>query len=113
MKNVALAYRIVAWVVGINLILVVIGFVGQKTTDELSWFNRNDGLISAIDIAHGYLFMVLIVLVAVLTRRYRWTPTFAITTIVLATIPLVSFWAERRASHAIDASEAAPGASRD
>lgn len=112
MKNVALAYRILAWVVGINLILVMIGFVGQKTTDELSWFNRNDGLVTAIDVAHGWMFMVLLVLIVVLARNHRWTPAFTLTTMILATIPVVSFWAERRASHAIETSEADPAARR-
>ena len=59
MSRTATAYRVVAWVVGINLILVMIGFVGQLSTDDSSWFNRNDGLISAIDIAHGWMFMLL------------------------------------------------------
>jgi len=102
-KNLATAYRILAWVVGINLILVMIGFVGQQTTDELSWFNRNDGLISAIDIAHGWMFMALVVMIVVLARRHRWEPWFTITTALFATIPVFSFWAERRASRALSA----------
>ena len=105
MKNVALAYRILAWIVGINLILVMIGFIGQKSTDEFSWFNRHDGLISAIDIAHGWMFMVLVILIVILARGHRWTPWFTISTMLFATIPFVSFWAERRASHAIAAAD--------
>lgn len=101
MSRTATAYRVVAWVVGINLILVMVGFVGQLSTDDSSWFNRNDGLISAIDIAHGWMFMLLIVLIVVLGRRHRWTTPFMATTALLATIPLVSFWAERRASRAL------------
>jgi len=106
-KNVALAYRILAWIVGVNLILVMTGFIGQRTTDDLSWWNRHDGLISGIDVAHGWMFMVLLVLIVVLARKHRWEPWFTITTALLATIPFVSFWAERRASHAIAASPAA------
>lgn len=105
MKNVALIYRVLAWVVGINLILVVTGFVGQKTTEPDSWFNRNDGLITAVDLAHGWMFMVLVVLIVVLARHHRWEPWFLISTALLATIPIVSFWAERRASHAIERAE--------
>lgn len=101
MSGVATAYRVVAWVVGVNLILVVLGFVGQISTDDSSWFNRHDGLITAVDMIHGYLFMLLIVLVALLARRHRWTPGFTISTMLLATVPVVSFWAERRASGAL------------
>jgi integral membrane protein len=104
----ATAYRVVAWVVGVNLILVMIGFIGQLSTDDLSWFNRNDGLISAIDVAHGWMFMVLIVLIVVLGRRHRWTTPFLVTTALFATIPFVSFWAERRASRALRAEDGLP-----
>ena len=98
-----MAYRVLAWVVGINLILVMTGFIGQLSTDDTSWFNTHDGLISAIDVAHGWLFMVLIVLVVALGRKYRWTIPFTATTAILATIPFVSFWAEHRATKAVRA----------
>lgn len=101
MSPIATAYRVIAWIVGINLILVMVGFIGQLSTDDLSWFNRNDGLISAIDVAHGWMFMVLIVLIVVLGRRHRWSTWFLATTALFATIPFVSFWAEHRASAAL------------
>ena len=106
--NIATGYRILAWVVGVNLIAVMAGFIGQRTTDELSWWNRNDSLISAIDIAHGWMFMVLLVLIAILARRHRWAPGFTITTALFATVPFVSFWAERRASRAISDPRTSP-----
>ena len=96
-----MAYRVVARVVGINLIVVVGAWIAQLSTDDGSWWNRNDATIVAIDMMHGYRFMVLLVLIAVIARRHRWTPSFVIITMVLATVPFVSFWAERRASAAI------------
>ena len=50
---------------------------------------------------HGYLFMGLLVLIAMLARPHRWSPSFTITQQLFATVPLVSFWAERRATHAV------------
>ncbi len=104
-SKVATAYRILAWVVGINLIFVVGAWIGQLSTDDGSWFNQNSGTIGIIDMIHGYLFMGLLVLIAVLARRHRWAPSFTITTMLFATIPFVSFWAERRATHELRAAE--------
>lgn len=94
------AYQLVATVVGVNLIFVVTAAIAQRVTDPLSWWNRNDQLILVVDQVHGFLFMALLVLIAVLARRLSWSPVFTVTTMLLATIPLVSFWAERRASAA-------------
>ena len=94
-------YQVVATIVGLNLLFVVTAAVAQRTTGDQSWWNRNDGLITAIDQVHGLLFMGLLVLIAVLAQRNRWKPAFTITTMLLATIPLVSFWAERRTTRAV------------
>lgn len=91
-------YQVLATVVGVNLIFVMTAFVAQKTTDPVSWWNRHDDLIRVVDQVHGLLFMALLVVILVLGRRHRWTPWFTISTMLLATIPFVSFWAERRAS---------------
>ena len=95
------AYQVVATLVGLNLIFVITAAVAQRATDDFSWWNRNDGLIFAIDQVHGLLFMLLLVLIAMLHAKERWKPWFTISTMLLATIPLVSFWAERRATHAV------------
>jgi uncharacterized membrane protein len=50
--------------------------------------------------------MLLLVLIAMLHARERWQPWFTISTMLLATIPLVTFWAERRTTHAVLAKHA-------
>ena len=97
------AYQVVATLVGLNLIFVITAAVAQRVTDDFSWWNRNDGLIFTIDQVHGLLFMLLLVLIAMLHTRERWKPWFTISTMLLATIPLVTFWAERRTTHAVRA----------
>lgn len=105
-SKVAVAYRILAYVVGVNLIFVIGAWLAQLSTDDQSWWNRHAGAIGIVDMVHGYLFMALLVLIAVLARRYRWSPGFVIATMLLATVPFVSFWAERRATHAVRTAEA-------
>ena len=97
----AFAYRVVAYVVGINLIFVIGAWIAQLSTDDASWWNRHSDGIGIVDMIHGYLFMVLLVLIAVLARRHRWKPAFTITTMLFATIPFVSFWAEHRATRKV------------
>ena len=98
MSKVAKAYRVVAYVVGFNLIFVIGAWIAQLSTGDSSWWNRNSGPIGIVDMIHGYLFMALLVLIAVLARRHRWKPAFTVTTMLFATIPFVSFWAEHRAT---------------
>lgn len=106
MSRLAVAYRVLAWVVGLNLLVVFAGFFGKILTDEGSWWNRNQDTFLVIDQVHGFLFMVLLVIIAVLASRHRWTPAFTITTMLLATVPFVSFWAERRATRVLRAEHA-------
>ena len=113
MSRTAVAYRVLAWVVGLNLLVVFAGFFGKIFTDEGSWWNRPDvqDTFGVIDQVHGFLFMALLVLIAILGRRLRWTPAFLITTMLFATIPFVSFWAERRATPALRRDEGLGAAS--
>jgi len=92
---------VVATIVGLNLLFVITAAVAQRVTDDFSWWNRNEGLIFTIDQVHGVLFMMLLVLIALLHSREHWKPGFTISTMLLATIPLVSFWAERRTTHRV------------
>ena len=100
------AYQVVATLVGLNLIFVITAAVAQRVTDDFSWWNRNESLIFTIDQVHGLLFMLLLVLISMLHARERWNPWFTISTMLLATIPLVTFWAERRTTHAVLAKHA-------
>ncbi len=104
------AYQVVATVVGLNLIFVITAAVAQRATDPTSWWNLNEGLIFTIDQVHGVLFMGLLVLIAIIASRFRWQPRMTITTMLLATIPVVSFWAERRTTRAVQSGSSAPPA---
>ncbi len=90
-----------ATIVGLNLLVVMAGFIGKIATDEFSWWNRHQDIFMVIDQLHGFLFMVLIVLVARLGLRQKWSWGFMLSAILLACVPLVSFWAERRTSHRV------------
>lgn len=89
-------YQVLATILGLNLLFVFGAAIAQRTTDPVSWWNRNSDLIMIIDQVHGVLFMVLLVIIATLATRNRWQPGQTILTMLLSTIPFVSFYAERR-----------------
>lgn len=104
------AYQVMATIVGLNLLVVMAGFLGKILTEEGSWWHRHQDTFLVIDQVHGFLFMVLLVLIAILASRHRWAPTFTITTILLACVPFVSFWAERRTTRVVQGRTSAASA---
>lgn len=104
-------YRIMAWIVGSLLIaLVLIGvplkyLTAPGTTPQLV----GEDITMYLGIAHGWLYMVFLVMAAILARAQRWSAMFTVTTLLAGTVPILSFWAERRATAAVRAA-VRPGA---
>lgn len=90
-----------ATLVGCMVIVVFTLFFAQLATDPTSWFNRHDTAIMVIDQIHGVLYMVFLVVAAMLAKRAAWSIPFTITTLIAGTIPVLSFWAEHRATQAV------------
>jgi integral membrane protein len=42
--------------------------------------------------------MIFLVMAFLLARREKWDPAFSITTLLCGTVPILSFWAEHRAT---------------
>ena len=110
-------YRVMAAVVGVLLIvLVLVGlplhygyllfdadFLAKAVdpnvpeTGGAGWRIGTD--ISAyLGVAHGWLYMIFLITAFLLSRKADWELRFTIITLASGTIPLVSFWAERRAT---------------
>jgi integral membrane protein len=85
-----LRYRVMAYVVGTLLVVLVCIAV------PLKYFADSPHLTTVLGIAHGYLYMVLLITIADLWRRRRF-PLSAVLLVALAgTIPFLSFLAERQ-----------------
>jgi integral membrane protein len=84
------AYRVAAWVTGIGLVILV--FVAMP----LKYFFGQPMLVAIVGMAHGFLYMAYIVITLLLAERCRWRPFDALVILVAGTIPLASFFAERR-----------------
>jgi integral membrane protein len=60
-----------------------------------------EAITTYLGIAHGWLYMIFVLTAFTLSRRARWEPTFTVVTLLCGTIPVVSFWAERRATQRV------------
>ena len=111
-------YRALANVVGV--LLIVLCLVGLPL-NEAHWL-YDKGLISAnpiplgsdaqqvgsaiskyLGVAHGWLYMLFLLLAFVLSRRARWDVGFTLGTLLCGTVPILSFWAEHRATRQVRA----------
>lgn len=83
-------YRIAAWVTGVGLLILV--FVAMP----LKYFFGQPTLVSVVGVTHGFLYMIYIVCTLLLAERCRWKPLDALVILIAGTVPLASFFAERR-----------------
>ena len=93
MQGALTRYRIIAWIVGVVLIvLVVIGM-------PLKYLGDNDTVVAAVGPFHGFLYMVYLVATLDLSRRVRWSFPRLVMMALAGTIPFLSFYAERKTTH--------------
>lgn len=106
-----LRYQVMAYVVGVLLVvLICIGVPLAHLVDGGRAHDLGEWITTYLGIAHGYLYMVFLVMAALLARQARWSIGFTIVTLLLGTVPFASFYAERRATARTRALMAAPSA---
>ncbi|MGH3731390.1 MAG: DUF3817 domain-containing protein [Micromonosporaceae bacterium] len=82
-------YRVIAYVVGVFLVILMC--VGMP----LKYLAHQPLVVTLVGPAHGFLYMVYLVLTADLARRVRWPLVRTILVMLAGTVPFVSFVAER------------------
>lgn len=92
MKGALLRYRVMAYVVGCLLIVLVC--VGVP----LKYLADNDTVVTWTGIPHGWLYMILIITAFDLGRRARWGWGRLILIALAGTVPFLSFVAEHYAT---------------
>lgn len=124
MRATLTAYRVMATIVGV--LLVTLFFIGVPLAnfDGTSMWGVfpstptiwpegstaqevGEAITTYLGIAHGWLYMIFVLTAFTLSRRARWEPAFTLVTLLCGTIPVVSFWAERRATRRVKAQLAA------
>ena len=97
---VLLRYRVMAYVVGTLLIVLALIGVPLKyfATDGSSAQQMGNWITMYLGILHGWLYMVFLVAAAMLARKARFPVGFAVLVLLLGTVPILSFVAERLAT---------------
>jgi integral membrane protein len=110
-----LRYRVMANIVGVLLIVLILigvplanfdgtpmwGIFGSTPaiwTDGTRAHAVGEFITTVLGIAHGYLYMIFLVMAFLLSRRARWPIGFTLVTLICGTVPILSFWAEHRAT---------------
>ena len=114
------AYRVMATIVGVLLVILILVGVPLANFDGSpmwgvfdstpAWVttgsdvNRlGEAITTYLGVAHGWLYMIFLLSAFLLSRRARWDLPFTLVTLVCGTIPLLSFWAEHRATQRVRA----------
>ncbi len=100
MKSALARYRVMATIVGVLLVVLILVGVPLKylAADGSDPQELGEWITSYLGVAHGWLYMIFLVTAFLLARRERWDATFTVVTLVCGTVPLLSFWAEHRAT---------------
>lgn len=92
-------YQVLAYVVGVLLIVVCSGpLLRWLAEDGSALWQVGDFIQNRVSPVHGFLYMVFLVCAAILSRQAAWPLSFTVVTMLLGTVPLLSFVAERRAT---------------
>ena len=97
LRGALLRYRVMAYTVGVGLILLV--FVGMP----LQYLAGNAAVVGVIGPLHGFLYIVYLVAAADLFRRIRWPFSQLIWVILAGLVPFVAFIVERRVTQRVEA----------
>ena len=114
------AYRFMATVVGVLLVVLCLVGVPLANFDGTEmwgifpstptiWLDGSDAhkvgeaITTYLGVAHGWLYMAFVFVAFLLSRRSGWELPFTLVTLVCGTVPVLSFWAERRATRRVRA----------
>ena len=115
MKAALLRYRVMATVVGV--LLVVLCLIGlplhygyllfpEAMPQGGTAYAIGAGISQYLGVAHGWLYLIFLIVAFMLGRRAGWDMPFLLVTLLCGTVPILSFWAEHRATQRVRAEHA-------
>jgi integral membrane protein len=97
-RKIALAaYRVMAYVTGTGLIVLVC------VAMPIKYLGHDARPVAVVGAMHGFFYMAYVVCSLVLAERCRWRPVRALLVMLAGTIPFVSFYAERKVTKLVRA----------
>jgi len=106
MNRLLVAYRVLAYVVGVllafcSLVALPLKYLAEEGS-SLQQFGED---ASVLWVAHGWIFMVYVVVAFALSRQADWTIGFTLLVLVAGLVPLLIFWVERMVARKFEAEE--------
>ena len=115
MRNNLRFYQVMASIVGVLLVvlcLIGVPLANFDGTEMWGLFSSTPVLVSPgselqevgeaitsyLGTAHGWLYMIFLFSAFLLSRRAAWPMGFTIVTLLMGTVPVLSFWSEWRAT---------------
>jgi integral membrane protein len=95
-------YRVVAYVVGVLLLILALVAV------PLKYIWHDPTLVAIVGPIHGFVYMVYLVVAFHLAVLARWPWRFTILVLLAGTVPFLSFVAERKVTRRVRAAMAEP-----
>lgn len=83
-------YRVLAWVVGVGLVILVC--VGVP----LKYLAHDRTVVAIVGPIHGFLYIIYLLTALDLAVRRRWGPVWTLLVMLAGTVPFLSFVAERQ-----------------
>jgi integral membrane protein len=104
-RNLFTAYRVLAMIVGVLLTVLVFIAVPLKylPDDGTSLQLTGKSLTSFVGVAHGWIYMVYLVVSFTLARRLRWSWPFTGLVLLAGLIPILIFWVEHQVTRRVRA----------
>jgi len=94
-----LRYRIIAWIVGVFLLVLTVGVVLRYT----DWLGYQTAVVSrTVSPIHGFGYMLYLAACLDLAVRRRWSLVRTLLIMLAGTVPLMSFIAERAVTRDAD-----------
>ncbi|MGF1664292.1 MAG: DUF3817 domain-containing protein [Kineosporiaceae bacterium] len=100
MRGALLRYRVIAWIVGVFLLLLTFGVV-VRYTDWLGF--RTDLISRTVSPIHGFGYMLYLAAGVDLAFRVRWRVGRTLLVLLAGTVPFLSFVAERSVTREVSA----------
>ncbi|MCW2873011.1 DUF3817 domain-containing protein [Actinacidiphila oryziradicis] len=91
-QSVLTRYRVMAYVTGVMLVLLTLGVIGKY----LLHISGADGFTRVVAIAHGWLYVVYLVLAFDLGSKAKWPFGKLLWVLLAGTIPTAAFFVERK-----------------
>lgn len=98
-------YRVMAYIIGCFLIVLICVGVPLRylATEGTGLQHAGMDITLVLGTIHGFLYMIFLVVAAILSRVARWPIGFTVLTLVLGTIPFLSFVGEHNATKRVRA----------